>query len=254
MKRKILIGNWKMNKTMKETLSFIGETKEVVESLNEEEFVVGIASSFLCLPLIRKLGGKLIGVAQNLHYEESGAFTGEISASMLEEIGVDFSLIGHSERRQNFNETNSTCNLKLKTMEKHNMNAIYCVGETLSEYEEGKGEEVVKTQILEAIEGLSENYVSSLVIAYEPIWAIGTGNNATSEDANNMALHIIETIKEKYGEKVSDKVYVLYGGSVNEDNIKDYVDKENIDGVLVGGASLDPKSFVSLINKLKELE
>lgn len=250
MKRKILIGNWKMNKSIAETIDFAKHVNEKALKVRNEEIIVGIAPSYLCLPVLRKLADGIICFAQNVHYEESGAFTGEVSPLMLEEIGVSASLIGHSERRQYFNETNETCNKKLKSLEKHGFNSVYCVGETLQEYECGLTKEVVKKQVLEGIEGLSPEYISSLTIAYEPVWSIGTGKNATKEIASDVCGYISEVISEKYGTEIGDSVYVLYGGSVKPNNIKEYVDDDNIDGALVGGASLKSESFLEMIDNL----
>ena len=171
---------------------------------------------------------------------------------MLKEIGVNASLIGHSERRQYFGETNETCNKKLKALEKHGFNALYCVGETLEEYEKGITKDVVKAQILEGIQGLTKEYISSLTIAYEPVWSIGTGKNATKEIASDVCGYISKVISDAYGEDVGDSVYVLYGGSVKPNNIKEYVNDENIDGALVGGASLKADSFIEMIDNLLE--
>ena len=253
MKRKILIGNWKMNKTMQEAIEFTNIVKVKASEVANKNIIVGIAPSFLCLPIIKKLGNdSIITFSQNVHYEESGAYTGEVSIPMLEEIGVNGSLVGHSERRQYFNETNHTCNLKMKALEKHNMNTLYCVGETLSEYEEGKTKEVIKTQVLEGLNGLSNEYISNLTIAYEPVWSIGTGKNASKEIASDICGYIIEVIKEAYGDKVASGVYVLYGGSVKPNNIKEYLDDDNIDGALVGGASLKSDSFIEMINSIED--
>ena len=251
MKRKILVGNWKMNKTMHEAIEFANALKDKSIEVEKENIILGIAPSFLCLPIIQKLGGSLITYAQNVHFEESGAFTGEVSIPMLEEIGVCASLIGHSERRTYFKETNETCNLKLKALEKHDMNAIYCVGETLKEYEEGKTKAVIKKQVLKGLEGLSEEYISGLTIAYEPVWSIGTGKNASKEIASDICKYIVEVIASKYGEEVASGVYVLYGGSVKPNNIKEYLDDEHIDGALVGGASLKPESFIEMIENIR---
>ena len=252
MKRKILIGNWKMNKSMHEAIEFSNAVKEKAKEVESKNIILGIAPGYLCLPILKKLAAPVLTFAQNVHYEESGAYTGEVSIPMLEEIGVRGSLVGHSERRQYFNETNHTCNLKLKALEKHNMNCVYCVGETLDEYEAGKTKEVLKTQVLEGIEGLSENYISNLTIAYEPVWSIGTGKNASKEIASEMCGYIVDVIKEKYGEDVAGGVYVLYGGSVKPNNIKEYLDDENIDGALVGGASLKAESFIEMIQNIEE--
>ena len=252
MKRKILIGNWKMNKSMQETIEFANAVKAKAEEVEKKNIILGIAPAYLCLPIMKKLGAPIITFAQNVHYEEKGAFTGEISIPMLEEIGVRASLVGHSERRQYFNETNTTCNLKMKALEKHNMNSVYCVGETLDEYEKGLTKEVIKTQILEGLDGLSEEYISNLTIAYEPVWSIGTGKNASKEIASDICGYIIEVISEKYGDEVAGGIYVLYGGSVKPNNIKEYLDDENIDGALVGGASLQPDSFIEMIASIEE--
>ena len=251
MKRKILVGNWKMNKTMHEAIEFANALKDKSIEVEKENIILGIAPSFLCLPIIQKLGGSLITYAQNVHFEESGAFTGEISIPMLEEIGVAASLVGHSERRTYFKETNETCKLKLKSLEKHDMNAIYCVGETLKEYEEGKTKSVIKKQVLKGLEGLSEEYISELTIAYEPVWSIGTGKNASKEIASDICKYIVEVIANKYGEEVAKGVYVLYGGSVKPNNIKEYLDDEYIDGALVGGASLKAESFIEMIENIR---
>lgn len=253
MKRKILIGNWKMNKTMQETIEFASVVRTKAAEVESKNIIVGIAPSFLCLPIMKKLGnGAIITFAQNVHYEESGAYTGEVSIPMLEEIGISGSLVGHSERRQYFNETNKTCNLKMKALQNHNMNSLYCVGETLSEYEEGKTKEVIKTQVLEGLDGLNKDYISNLTIAYEPVWSIGTGKNASKEIASDICGYIVEVIKEAYGEDVASGVYVLYGGSVKPNNIKEYLDDNNIDGALVGGASLKSESFIEMINSIED--
>lgn len=250
MKRKILIGNWKMNKTISETIDFVNKVNDKAIKVAEEELIVGIAPSYICLPVLRKLGTGIICFAQNVHFADNGAYTGEISPVMLKDIGVTASLVGHSERRQYFNETNETCNKKLKTLENYGFNGLYCVGETLEEYEKGLTKEVVKKQVLEGIEGLSKEYIANLTIAYEPVWSIGTGKNATKEIASEVCGYISEVISEVYGEEVGESVYVLYGGSVKPENVKDYVNDENIDGALVGGASLKADSFLQMIDNL----
>ena len=250
MKRKILIGNWKMNKTISETIDFVNKVNDKAIKVAEEELIVGIAPSYICLPVLRKLGTGIICFAQNVHFADNGAYTGEISPVMLKDIGVTASLVGHSERRQYFNETNETCNKKLKTLENYGFNGVYCVGETLEEYEKGLTKEVVKKQVLEGIEGLSKEYIANLTIAYEPVWSIGTGKNATKEIASEVCGYISEVISEVYGEEVGESVYVLYGGSVKPENVKDYVNDENIDGALVGGASLKADSFLQMIDNL----
>ena len=250
MKRKILIGNWKMNKTMQEAIDYINVVKAKASEVESKNIIVGLAPSYLCLPILKKLGGPIVAFSQNVHFAESGQYTGEVSIPMLEEIGVNGSIIGHSERRKYFNETNETCNLKMKALEKHNMNVVYCVGATIDEYEEGRTKEVVKQQVLEGIEGLSEEYISNLTIAYEPVWAIGTGKNAGKEEVSEVCSYIFEVIKEKYGQDVADGVYILYGGSVNANNVLDYLEDDNIDGALIGTASLKLEDFMAVIDKV----
>ena len=159
MKRKILVGNWKMNKSIAETIDFVSKVNDKALEVANEELIIGIAPSFLCLPVLRKLGTGIICFAQNVHFADNGAYTGEVSPLMLQEIGVNASLVGHSERRQYFNETNETCNKKLHALQKYGFNSLYCVGETLEEYEKGLTKEVVKRQVLEGIEGLSSEYI-----------------------------------------------------------------------------------------------
>lgn len=252
MKRKILIGNWKMNKSIAEAREFVETINDRALQVAKEELIVGIAPSYLCLPVLRNLGSGIITFAQNVHYEDNGAFTGEVSPLMLKEIDVNASIVGHSERRQYFGETNETCNKKLRALEKYEFNGLYCVGETLDEYERGLTKEIIKKQVLEGLEGLSKEYISSLTIAYEPVWSIGTGKNATRDIASDICGYINEVVSEKYGEDVGDSIYVLYGGSVKPENIKDYVDDDNIDGALVGGASLKTDSFLAMIDNLLE--
>ena len=212
MKRKILVGNWKMNKSIAETIDFVNKVNDKALKVANDELIVGIAPSYLCLPVLRKLATGIICFAQNVHFADNGAFTGEVSPLMLKEIGVNASLVGHSERRQYFNETNESCNKKLHALEKYGFNALYCVGETLEEYEKGLTKEVVKKQVLEGIEGLSNEYISNLTIAYEPVWSIGTGKNANKEIASDVCGYISEVISEKYGKEVGEGVYSLCAG------------------------------------------
>ena len=246
MRTPIIAGNWKMNNTIKEALGLIEEIK--ASKLNKDVEAV-VCVSFICLSEAKKaLENTEIKLgAQNMHWEESGAFTGEISPKMLKELGVDYVIIGHSERRQYFNETDETVNKKIKSSLNHGLKPIVCVGETLDEREANIEKDVVKKQIEKAFEGIEEKDLDNIVIAYEPIWAIGTGKTASSDDANNMLGFIREIIGNKYGEKKND-IRIQYGGSVKPSNIKELMDKEEIDGALVGGASLVAKDFVDLIN------
>ena len=183
-----------------------------------------------------------------MHFEEKGAYTGEVSASMLKSIGVEYVIIGHSERRQYFNETDETVNKKIKAAFVHELKPIVCVGETLEQREAGKAVEVITTQTEKALEGLTEKQVENTIIAYEPIWAIGTGKTATSEDANNSIKAIRNKIAEIYGSDVADQVIIQYGGSVKSSNAKELFNTSDIDGGLVGGASLKAEEFSKIVN------
>lgn len=246
MRIPIIAGNWKMNNTIKEGLQLVEEIKN--SKLKENVEVV------LCVPFVSLVEVKKalentdikLG-AQNMHWEESGAFTGEISPLMLKEIGVDYCIIGHSERRQYFNELDFTVNKKVKSALLHGIKPIVCVGETLEQRESNIEKEVVKSQLLAALEDVEKKDIENIVIAYEPIWAIGTGKTASSDDANDMIGYIREVIGQKYGDE-KEKVRIQYGGSVKPNNIKELMDKPEIDGALVGGASLKAKDFVDIIN------
>ena len=246
MRTPIIAGNWKMNNTIKEGLDLIEKIKS--HKLNSE------VEAVVCVPFTNLLDAKdaLEGTniklgAQNMSWEESGAYTGEISPLMLKEIGVDYVILGHSERRQYFNETDETVNKKVKMAITHNIKPIICVGESLEEREANKEKEIVKDQILKAFLDIEEKDVGDIVIAYEPIWAIGTGKTASSDDANDMLGFIREIIGEKYGDK-KDRVRIQYGGSVKPTTIKELMEKPEVDGALVGGASLVAEDFVKLIN------
>ncbi len=244
MRTPIIAGNWKMNNTIKEGL-------DLVEGIKSKDLDANV-DKVICVPytLLKDVKEKIKDTeiklgAQNMHYEDSGAYTGEISPPMLVEIGVDYVIIGHSERRQYFGETDEIVNKKIQAAFKHGIKPILCFGESLEEREEGREEEVIKAQILGALKDIED--IDDLVIAYEPIWAIGTGKTASSDQANQMLRFIRSIIKELYGE-ISEKIQIQYGGSVKADNIKDLMSKDNIDGALVGGASLKADDFAELIN------
>lgn len=246
MRTPIIAGNWKMNKTIDEAIQLVNDIKN---NLKEEVETV-VCVPFTALNEVKKIisGTKLKLGAQNMHWEESGAFTGEISPLMLKEIGVDYVIIGHSERRQYFNETDETVNEKIKSALKHNIIPIVCVGEALEQREDNIEKEVVKSQVLKAFKDISEEDMVKIVIAYEPIWAIGTGKTATKEEANDMISFIRTTIMDKYDRGVSDKVRIQYGGSVKPSNITEIMNQSDIDGALVGGASLKAEDFIKLIS------
>ena len=247
MRKPIIAGNWKMNNTNKEAIELIEAIKE--NSLNDNVDAV-VCVPFTALHDVKNAikGTNIKLGAQNMHWEIKGAYTGEISPVMLKDVGVEYCIIGHSERRQYFNETDETVNKKLKSALEHGILPIVCVGETLDEREENREKEVVKNQITKGFAGVSSDYIKNIVIAYEPIWAIGTGKTASSDDANSMCGFIRETIGGLYGLEERNVIRIQYGGSVKPDNIKELMNKSDIDGALVGGASLKSSDFVGLLN------
>lgn len=247
MRRPIIAGNWKMNKTYSEAKSLIDEISKL--SLNEEVEAV-ICPPFINLSLAVELtkDSKVQVGAQNMYFEEVGAFTGEVSPLMLKDLGVKYVILGHSERREYFKEDDELINKKILSSLSHDLMPILCVGETLEEREAGKEKEKVKEQITRDLQGLSEESFDKLIIAYEPIWAIGTGKTASSQDAEDMCSYIRSLVVELFGPEAGQKVRIQYGGSVKPSNVKEIMDKENIDGALVGGASLEAESFGQLVN------
>jgi triosephosphate isomerase len=247
MRKPIIAGNWKMHKTLTEAQDFMKEVKGLVPSSDQVESVVCAPAPFLHKLVEEGEGSDVKVGAQTMHYEDAGAFTGEVSPAMLEDLNVDYVIIGHSERRAMFNETDESVNKKVNAAFAHGLIPIVCVGETLDERESGTMKSVISEQVKEALSGLSEEQVSRTVIAYEPIWAIGTGKSATAEDANEVCAFIRETVAEQADQSAADKVRIQYGGSVKPENIKDFMNQSDIDGALVGGASLKPESFLQLI-------
>lgn len=247
MRKKIIAGNWKMNKLPNEAISFIEELGQLVKN-TENEVVLCVPYTDLFYALLTAQGTNIKIGAQNMHYEEKGAYTGEISADMLKCIGVEYVIIGHSERRQYFNETDETVNKKIKSAFENDLKPIVCVGETLEQREQGMTETVITTQTKLALEGLTKEQVKNTIIAYEPIWAIGTGKTATSEDANNSIKSIRAEIANIYGNEIAEEVIIQYGGSVKSSNAKELFTTTDIDGGLVGGASLKPEEFSKIVN------
>jgi len=235
-----------MNKTISEGVDFVKQIKHLGDNTDVE---VVVCAPFVSLESIKKeLKDSNVKLgSQNIHWEENGAYTGEISPLMLKEIGIDYAIIGHSERRQYFGETDETVNKKVKTSLAHDIKPIVCVGETLEERENNTAKEKVKVQITKALDGISEKEMSDIVLAYEPIWAIGTGKTASSEDANEMIAFIRDIIKEKYDEEISETVRIQYGGSVKPQNVTEIMNQPDIDGALVGGASLKKDDFTELV-------
>ena len=247
MKRKPLIaGNWKMYKTKDDALAFIYAVNLEVPDKDVVESVICAPAIFL-RDLVKREGENLRIGAQNMHYAEEGAYTGEISSGMLKSYGVDYVVIGHSERRAYFNETDETVNLKVLTAVKDNITPIVCVGESLDTREAGTTDAFVKKQVEKAYLNVSSEDALKTVIAYEPIWAIGTGRTATPEQANETIVGIRQVMEGLYGSEVSSSIRILYGGSVNTKNVESLLAMSDIDGALVGGASLHPNSFLTLV-------
>ena len=247
MRKKVIAGNWKMNMLPNEAIQFIEElTPLVKDTENEVILCVPYTDLFYSILAAQKTNIK-IG-AQNMHFEEKGAYTGEVSGEMLKVINVEYVIIGHSERRQYFNETDETVNKKIKSAFKYGLKPIVCVGETLEEREVGQTVDIITNQTRLALEGLTDEQVQNTIIAYEPIWAIGTGKTATSEDANNSIKAIRQEICQIYGQNVANGVIIQYGGSVKSSNAKELFEMSDIDGGLVGGASLKPEEFSKIVN------
>ncbi|OON99958.1 MAG: triose-phosphate isomerase [Epulopiscium sp. Nele67-Bin004] len=246
MRKKIVAGNWKLNKTPQEAVELINSLKDKIDT---DKVDVLVCPTFVCLqPVLDAVKGTNIAVgAQNMHFAENGAYTGEISAEMLTSIGVKYVVLGHSERRQYFNETDETVNKKVLTAIKHNLVPIICVGESLEEREQGITIDLVRLQTKVALKDVSADDAKDVVIAYEPVWAIGTGKTATSAQAEEVCKAIREVVAEIYTQEVADAVRIQYGGSVNGANANELFNMGNIDGGLVGGASLKPE-FAEIVN------
>lgn len=247
MRRPVIAGNWKMHYTVEEAVAVAKELKDLVKTTEVE---VVVCAPYLQLPaLVNEFKGTNIKVgAQNMHFEEKGAFTGEIAPGMLKALAVEYVIIGHSERRQYFNETDETVNLKLKAAFRHDLVPILCVGESLEERESGVTKDVIEKQIRKDLEGLTPEQAATTIIAYEPIWAIGTGKTATSEQANETIAEIRAMVKELYGDAVAETVRIQYGGSVKPGTIKEQMAMSDIDGALVGGASLVAEDFAKIVH------
>ena len=247
MRKKVIAGNWKMNMLPNEAINFIEQISSKIKDTNNE-VILCVPYTDLFYSLLTAQGTNIKIGAQNMHWEEKGAYTGEISGSMLKVIGVEYVIIGHSERRQYFAETDETVNKKVKAALANGLNPIVCVGETLEQREAGKTAEVITSQTEKALDGLTAEEIEKIIIAYEPIWAIGTGKTATSEDANNSIKDIREKIAEIYGQNTAERVIIQYGGSVKSTNAKELFEMSDIDGALIGGASLKVEEFAKIVN------
>ena len=247
MSRKYIAGNWKMNMLPNETINFITEIEPLVKDTENEVI--------LCVPYIdifyavNAAQGTNIKIgAENMHWEEKGAYTGEVSAQMLKAVGVEYVIIGHSERRAYFNETDESVNKKLKAALAVSLNPIVCVGETLEEREAGREKDVVTSQTEKAFEGISSDDALKTIVAYEPVWAIGTGKTATPDDANTTIKYIRGKLAEIYGEEVAKNIVIQYGGSVKSSNARELFGMSDIDGALIGGASLKVEELANIVN------
>lgn len=246
MRKKVIAGNWKMHKSLQEASAFIDAVKEV-EVGDNTEAIVCAPFVYLSSLVERAKGSNLKIAAQTMHYEASGAFTGEVSPNMLTDIGVTHVVIGHSERREYYNETDETVNKKAIAAFHHGLTPIVCVGETLTQREANETLSHIATQVQKALASLSNEQIAQTIIAYEPIWAIGTGKTASSADANDVCAHIRKVIAEITSSKIADEVVIQYGGSVKPANIEELLQTSDIDGALVGGASLEADSFKQLV-------
>ena len=247
MRRKVIAGNWKMNMLPNEAINFIQELAPVVKD-TKNEVILCVPYTDLFYALLHVQGTNIKIGAQNMHWEEKGAYTGEVSAPMLKSIGVEYVIIGHSERRQYFAETDETVNKKIKSALAHGLKPIICVGETLEQRENGQTEQIVTNQVEKAFEGIPASELEKIIVAYEPIWAIGTGKTATKEDANSTIMQIRKKLAEMYGQNEANGVIIQYGGSVKSANAKELFEMSDIDGGLVGGASLKADEFAKIVN------
>lgn len=246
VRKKVIAGNWKMNKTSSEAKQFIDAVRHI-ETKENVEAIVCAPFPYLAMLVDEAKGTNVKIAAQTMHFEESGAFTGEVSPVMLKDIGVTHVIIGHSERREYFNETDETVNKKVIAAFHHDLTPIVCVGETLQQREANETLVHIENQVKKALEGLNDEQIAQTIIAYEPIWAIGTGKTASSEDANEVCAHIRKVVSNITSKEIADKMVIQYGGSVKPENIDEILNTSDIDGALVGGASLDPESYRKLV-------
>ena len=247
MRKKILLGNWKMNLTIPEAVAFAKASEPFITIAKENDVIIGVAPTALAIASVKAANPQLLVSAQHVHSEPSGAFTGEISFPMLKDVGVSWALVGHSERRNYFAETTLFCNKKILSGLNQGFTLVYCVGETEEEHEENNTKNVIKDQVTVGLQSVSAQQMERVIIAYEPVWSIGTGKNASEAHAQEIASYIRGLIKKMYGASIADQVQILYGGSVKPNNIKSYLSQPDVDGALVGGASLKIESFKELL-------
>ena len=244
----LIAANWKMNNSIKEDVSFVKSFEKLIK--NAKNIDVVICPPFTLLYKLNELlkNSEIKLGAQNMHFEEKGAYTGEVSPLMLKDAGCEYVILGHSERRQYFKETDDLINKKVKSALKNKLNPILCIGETLEQRESNETMKIIESQLKNCLNNVNEDEMKSVVVAYEPVWAIGTGKNATPKQAEEVHKFIRSLLLKNYNKKISDNTRIIYGGSVKPDNIEDLMAMKNINGALVGGASLEPKSFAQICN------
>ena len=251
MRKKVIAGNWKMNMLPNETISMISELEPLVKDA-ECEVILCVPYTDLFYALLTAQGTNIKLGAQNMHFEEKGAYTGEISGKMLKSIGVQYVIIGHSERRQYFAENDDIVNKKIKAALKNELKPIICVGENEKQRDAGVQFDIITSQVEKGLHGLTDEQVKNIIIAYEPIWAIGTGKTATKEQANETISKIREKISNLYGKDIAENIIIQYGGSMKSSNAKELLEMSDIDGGLVGGASLNAKDFADIVMCLQK--
>lgn len=249
-RRKLLLGNWKMNHTIAESKEFCSHSADMIKLAAEKGIDIGVAPSYLSLQTVKENAGNMIVAAQDCHFADHGAYTGFVSIPMIKELGIDWCLVGHSERRLYAAETSLTCNRKIKALIENKMTVVYCVGESLADFESGRTKSIVKEQLLIGLMDIAKEDTDKIVVAYEPVWSIGTGKNASVEIAEDICEYIRKLLADMFGQEKTDTIRVLYGGSVKPVNVNEYMKAPDIDGALVGGASLAPDSFAELIKNI----
>ena len=251
-RKKLLMGNWKMNHTNAEALEFTKAVAEydLVNAAKKKNVILAVAPTYLSLATVKRHAKGLIVSSQDCHYASHGAFTSSVSVEMLKEIGIKWSIIGHSEKRQYEGETDLDCNRKIKTLVNNDCVAVYCVGETLKQYEDNLTKDVILSQVSVGLQNIDKSKIKNVVIAYEPVWSIGTGKNASKEIAQDICCYIRSIVEKMFSKSVASKMLILYGGSVKPENVHDYLNCEDVDGALVGGASLKADSFKALVDNI----
>ena len=249
MRTPLLAGNWKMYKTVGEAVKYMKEFRDVVKGISDVEIV--IAPTFIALHAAADAArnSNVVIAAQDLYWEREGAFTGEVSATMIREAGAEYVIIGHSERRTLFGETDATVNRKIAAAIAAGLTPIVCIGETLDQRERNETFDVLDRQITQGFDAVTSEQIGQLVIAYEPVWAIGTGRNATPQQAAEAHAHIRQRLRAWFGADAAELCHILYGGSVKPENIRDLITQPDVDGALVGGASLDVRGFADIVSR-----